>query len=152
MLRVCFFAVFTINMHIFVICKKIFFFSLGLCSFTKADFLEPQSTHIDACAMNLIATCFGVIGLLSVCSLHAKQYVSCFFNVRFKGSLRFFVINFTNHFYNNGSTFLTIHFKHFDFNEWFDLNSNSSNLFERLLINDCFSLFLVDSLMYFYTL
>ena len=42
-----------------------------------------------------------------------------------------------------GSTFLTIHFKHFDFIEWFDLNSNPKSLFERLSISD----FLVDCLM-----
>ena len=39
-----------------------------------------------------------------------------------------------------GSTFLTIHFKHFDFIEWFNLNSNLKSLFERSSIND----FLVD--------
>ena len=37
--------------------------------------------------------------------------------------------------------FLTIHFKHFDFIESFDLNSNSSNFFERSSISN----FLVDS-------
>ena len=35
------------------------------------------------------------------------------------------------------------HFKHFDFIEWFDLNSNPKSLFERLSISD----FLVDCLM-----
>ena len=43
--------------------------------------------------------------------------------------------------YNAGSIFLTIHFKHFDFIEWFDLNSNPKSLFERSPISD----FLVDS-------
>ena len=42
-----------------------------------------------------------------------------------------------------GSTFLTIHFKHFGFIEWFDLNSNHKSFFERLSISD----FLVDCLM-----
>ena len=42
-----------------------------------------------------------------------------------------------------GSTFLTIHFKHFDFIEWFDLNSNPKSLFERLSISH----FSVDCLM-----
>ena len=41
------------------------------------------------------------------------------------------------------STSLTIHFKHFDFTEWFDLNSNPKGLFKRLSIID----FLVDCLM-----
>ena len=41
------------------------------------------------------------------------------------------------------SIFLKTHFRHFDFIEWFDLNSNSSNLFERSSISD----FLVDFLM-----
>ena len=41
--------------------------------------------------------------------------------------------------------FLTIHLKHFDFIERFDLNSNSSNLFERSSISD----FLVDTLVCF---
>ena len=42
-----------------------------------------------------------------------------------------------------GSVFLTFHFKHFDFIEWFDLNFGSSNLFQRSSISD----FLVDFLM-----
>ena len=33
--------------------------------------------------------------------------------------------------YNVGSTFLTIHFKHFDFIEWFDLNSDSKSLLKN---------------------
>ena len=41
---------------------------------------------------------------------------------------------------------MTIHFKHFDFIEWFDLNSNSSNLFERSSISD----FLVDLIICVY--
>ena len=32
-------------------------------------------------------------------------------------------------------TFLTSHFKHFDFIEWSDLNSNTKNIFERSSIN-----------------
>ena len=46
-------------------------------------------------------------------------------------------------FYNVGSIFLTTHFKHFDFIEWFDLNSSSNSLFEILPIKD----FLDDFLM-----
>ena len=42
-----------------------------------------------------------------------------------------------------GSTFLTIHFKHFNFIECFALNSNLKSLFEKLSISD----FLVDCLM-----
>ena len=34
-----------------------------------------------------------------------------------------------------GITFLTSHFKHFDFIEWSDLNSNTKNIFERSSIN-----------------
>ena len=48
---------------------------------------------------------------------------------------------FTCHFDIIGSIFLTIHFKHFDFIEWFDLNFNSNKRFERSSINDL----LVDS-------
>ena len=44
--------------------------------------------------------------------------------------------------------FLTIHFKHFDFIEWFDLNFNCSNFFERSSTSD----FLVDFLMCLHTL
>ena len=44
-------------------------------------------------------------------------------------------------FYNVGSRCLTILYKHFDFIDWFDLNSNSNSLFEIMSIND----FLVDS-------
>ena len=42
-----------------------------------------------------------------------------------------------------GSTFLIIYFKHFDFIECFNLNSNPKCLFERFSIGD----FLVDCLM-----
>ena len=45
--------------------------------------------------------------------------------------------------YIMGRIFLRIHFKHFDFIEWFDLNSNSSNLFQTSSASD----FLVDFLM-----
>ena len=62
----------------FVICENYFFFLSGFYSFTKTDFLELQSTHIDFCAINLYTICFGVIDLLSVLFLHLKQYVSCF--------------------------------------------------------------------------
>ena len=44
--------------------------------------------------------------------------------------------------------FLTTHFKHFDFIEWFDLNSNFSNLFETSSIKD----FLLNFLMSLYIL
>ena len=43
--------------------------------------------------------------------------------------------------------FLTTHFKHFDFIEWFDLNSNFRILFERSSISDFFS-WLFDVLLY----
>ena len=49
-----------------------------------------------------------------------------------------------NHF-SNGSIFLTIYLEHFHFIEWFDLNSDSSNLFERSSISD----FLIDFLVCF---
>ena len=39
-----------------------------------------------------------------------------------------------------GITFLTSHFKHFNFIEWSDLNSNPKNIFERSSINE----FVVD--------
>ena len=39
--------------------------------------------------------------------------------------------------------FLTIHFKHFDFIESFDLNSNPKNLFVRSSINDFIVVFLM---------
>ena len=51
-------------------------------------------------------------------------------------------------FYIAGSIFSMAHFKHFDFNEWFDLNSNSNNLFDRSVNSD----FLDDFWMYFCTL
>ena len=43
-------------------------------------------------------------------------------------------------FHNGSNIFLTINFKHFDFIEWFDLNSSSNSLFEILRFNK----FLVD--------
>ena len=46
-------------------------------------------------------------------------------------------------FYIVGSAFLTIHFKHIHFIEWFDLNSNPKSLFEKLSV----SRFLVDCLL-----
>ena len=42
-----------------------------------------------------------------------------------------------------GSTFLTIHFKPFDFIEWFDLSSNPKSFFERSSVTN----FLVDYIM-----
>ena len=67
------------------------------------------------------------------------SYAVCilFFKVYFKRFLRsFFVLNFANHFYKVSSIFIILHFKHFDFIGWFDLNSSSSNLFERSSISD----------------
>ena len=96
-------------------------------AFTKADFL--QSTHLDFCAIILFTTCFAVINLLSVLFLHLKQYVSCFLTYTLKKlPSRFLVTHFTNHFYEVASIFLTMDFKHFDFIEWFELNSYFSNL------------------------
>ena len=45
--------------------------------------------------------------------------------------------------YIGDSTFLTIHFKHFDFIEWFDLNSNPKGLFKRLSISDFLDLLIL---------
>ena len=96
-------------------------------AFTKTDFL--QSAHLDFCAIILFTTCFAVINLLSVLFLHLKQYVSCFLTCALKKlPSRFLVTHFTNHFYEVGSIFLAMGFKHFDFIEWFQLNSYFSNL------------------------
>ena len=68
--------------------------------------------------------------------VHPKQYVVPVF-IGFIPNYVFFMS------YIVGSIFLTIHFKHFVFIEWFDLNSDSSSLFERPSIRD----FLFDFLM-----
>ena len=68
--------------------------------------------------------------------VHPKQYVVPVF-IGFISNCVFFIS------YIIGSTSLTIDFKHFVFIEWFDLNSTSSNLFERTSISN----FLVDFLM-----
>ena len=88
---------------------------------------------------------------LCIKSIHRKQYVvPIYFSVviGFMLDCAFFM------YYNVGSIFLTIHFKHLDFIEWFNLNSNSNNLFERSSISDflvCFLVcFLVDLIMYVY--
>ena len=65
--------------------KLFLLFLLGLYSFTKIDFLEPYSAHIDFCAMNLLTISFGVINLLSVLFIHPKQYVASFLIYVLKG-------------------------------------------------------------------
>ena len=52
--------------------ENYFCFLLGLYSFTKTGFLEPQSAHIELCAINLFTTSFGMIDLLSVLFLQFK--------------------------------------------------------------------------------
>ena len=145
---------FLISVFFYTLNNKICFYHyfLSLSSFEKPNFLELQSAHVDFCVINLFTTCCGMIDILYVLFLHFKQqYVFFFFNVHFERSLRFFVINFTNHFYNNSSIFLTIYFKHFDFIVLCFSNFNSSNLFGRSSINDFlvdFSVcFLIDSAM-----
>ena len=66
------------------------------------------------------------------------NYFSQFLSVLFFDYM-FFIL------FNLAVFFLTIHFKHFDFIEWFDLSSNSRNLFKRSSIN----IFLVDFSVYF---
>ena len=53
-------------------------------------------------------------------------------------------------FYNVGSIFLTTRLKHFDFIEWFDLNSSSNSLFEILSIKDFFGWFYNVSVYFVY--
>ena len=62
----------------FIVSKNYFCFLLGLYSFTKIEFLEPQSAHATFCANSLFTTYFGVIDLSFVSFLHFKQYVFCF--------------------------------------------------------------------------
>ena len=71
-----FFTVFTINLHVFVICENYFFLS-GLYLFTKTNFLASQSAHTDFRAISLFTICFAVTDLLFVLFFHLKQYVSC---------------------------------------------------------------------------
>ena len=106
------------------------------------DLLDRQTTRFDFSLSTLffIFTSFGL--KLPLYSLHPKQYIvpgffPCFIFPRF------FVFIFDRVFfmpYIFGSIFLTIHFKHFDFIERFDLNSNFNNLFQRSWISN----FLVD--------
>ena len=98
------------------------------------DLFDQQTTL--RTSLRTLFVIFTFCGLkLRVKSLHPKQYVvPSYFPVIFH-SLQF------------GKMFLTIHFKRFDFIEWFDLNSNSSNLFERSSISD----FLVDNFGLFFS-
>ena len=111
-------------------------FLLCFC-FKNFDRLDRQTAPFDF----ILSTLFVIFtsgGLkFWVLSLHPKQYIvpSSFpVFIAFIFDRVFFMS------YIVGSIFCTIHFKHFDFIEWFDLNSNPSNLFKRSWISD----FLVD--------
>ena len=48
-----FFKFRTINFHVFLICKNYFCFFIGLIGFSKVDFLESQTTHVDFFCLTL---------------------------------------------------------------------------------------------------
>ena len=149
MLSVCFLQ-FLHKFACFVICKNL----LCLYSFTKhrqfmlllnyyyyyyffwcknLDLLDWQRGHFDF-SLSTFFVIFTSCGLkLSVQSLHPKQYV---FTISFPVFIGFVFECVFFMPYVVGSIFLTIYFKHFDFIEWFDLNSNSRNLFERSSVSD----------------
>ena len=63
--------------------------------FKNTDFLATQLEHFDASLVILFADITFFEPILSVCFLQLKQYVRMF--------------------YNDGNSFLTTYFKHFDF-------------------------------------
>ena len=123
----------------FVICEN---YILSFIRFLKVDFLELQSTHVDFCGRILFSNATPFMFLCFV-FFSTPYAITVFFFFVF---LFFFFfdlkqyLSYSTIFYKIGKIFLTIYFRHFDFIEWFDLNSNSSNLFERSSISN----FLVD--------
>ena len=112
---------------VFIFCENYFLCFIG---FKKVDFVEVQTVHNDICVAILFTNATPLIFyyLFSFYKLTSR----CFFLFSDIVYHSFFII---------WQHFLTIHFKHFVFIEWFDLNSNSKSLFEissiKYLFYDC---------------
>ena len=116
------------------------FILLSCFCFKNLDLLDRQTTQFDF-SLSILFVIFTPCGLkLLVQSLHPKQYVVPIFFPNFIGFIFdcvFFIIRNLPVFFWQSILNTLIFF------EWFDLNSNSSNLFERSSISD----FSVDFLM-----
>ena len=146
-----FFTVFTIHMQVFVACKNHFFdfywvwkfmlslnhFLLLCFCFKNLDLLDQQTTQFDFSLSTLFVN-FTSCGLkLSMWSLHPKQYVVRGF---FSSFYRFYFWSRVFHSLQSGSTFLTIHLKHFDFVESFDFDFYSNLVFRKVSTKSFFSI------------
>ena len=140
---VCFLHFYS-NFACFVICKNYFLFSIwfeNLCClelflcvcvcfcFKNLHLLDQQTTPFYF-SLSILFVIFTSCGLkLLVLTLHSEQYVVPSSFPVFIGFI-FDRVFFRS--YIIGNIFLTIHFKQSAFIEWFELNYDSSNLFERL--------------------
>ena len=127
---------FLFGLKIYVAFNFFFFFLLCFC-FKNLHLLDQQTTPFYF-SLSTLFVIFTSCGLkLLVLSLHPERYVV---PSSFQVFLGFIFDRVFFRSYIMGNIFLTIHFKQSDFIEWFELNYDSSNLFERLSISS----FLVD--------
>ena len=122
------------------ICENYF---LSYTRFKEVNFLESQSTHFDFYCHILFSNATSFMFFFKFFTTYKITYLFLYVFLFFFWFKTIFII--LGHFYKVYSIFFTIHFKHSDFIEKFDLNSNPSSLFERSSIGH----FLVSSLVYF---
>ena len=124
------------------LCSRWYYFSLLCFCFKNLDFstIDRQTTQFDFSRIILFVIFISCGSKLLVFTTQTIRY-STFLPVFI--SSNFDCVFFMS--YIIGSIFSTTHFKHFDFIEWFNLNSNPKSLFEISLIND----FSVDFLVCF---
>ena len=125
------------------------FYSNYFICFKNIDLSFLHLRHFDFSKFTLFLIVLELMSLLPIYFLQLTQqvcFIFCF------GEIVIFLI-FWLVIFIMWQYFLTIHFKHFVFIEWFDLNSNLKSLFQRSSINEILSnvlvKFLVDSLMWF---
>ena len=124
------------------LCSRWYYFSLLCFCFKNLDFstIDRQTTQFDFSRSILFVIFISCGSRLLVFTPQTIRY-STFLPVFI--SSNFDCVFFMS--YIIGSIFSTTHFKHFDFIEWFNLNSNPKSPFEISLIND----FSVDFLVCF---
>ena len=101
--------------------------------FKNLDLAFLQTTQFDF-SLSTLFVIFTSCGQKLCVNLYTLN--NTLFQVLFQLLLVLFLISYFSFFVIWQYFFLTIHFKYFDFIEWFDLNSNSSNLFERSSISN----------------
>ena len=122
------------------------FYFLFSIRFKKVDFLESQWTHVDFCCLILFSNAtpfmFLFFFVFFSTSYTITIFLLCGFWFFFWFKTIFIIINY---FYKIDSILLTIHLKHFDFIERFDLPFEVLILLFRLLVIlfFCLILFLI---------